>query len=78
MQLKCPIGPMRGSDSFLHCLPKLCPCISVLSGMNGKTLILTGALALSILGVAGAKSYSFVITESAKVGTATLKPGEYK
>ena len=46
-------------------------------GMNGKTLLLTGALALSILGVASAKSYSIVISESAKVGTSTLKPGEY-
>lgn len=45
--------------------------------MNGKTLLLSATLALSILGVASAKSYSIVLSESAKVGTSTLKPGEY-
>jgi len=45
--------------------------------MNGKTLLLTCALALSILGVASAKSYSIILSESTKVGASTLKPGEY-
>src|SRR5580658_10246053 len=46
--------------------------------MNGKLLLLTGALALSTLGIANAKSYSFLISEASKIGTSTLKPGEYE
>lgn len=45
--------------------------------MNGKTLLLTATLALSILGVASAKSYSIILSESTKAGTSMLKPGEY-
>jgi hypothetical protein len=46
--------------------------------MNGRTLLITGALALSTLGVASAKSYSIILSEPTKVGTSTLKPGEYE
>jgi hypothetical protein len=46
--------------------------------MNAKTLLMTGALALLTLGVADAKSYSVIFGQATKVGTATLKPGEYE
>jgi hypothetical protein len=45
--------------------------------MNGKLLLITGALALTSLGVANAKSYSIILSSPAQVGTSTLKPGEY-
>jgi hypothetical protein len=66
------------NDSFLHFRWKLWPIHCIEQSINAKTLLFTCALALSILGVASAKSYSVVISESAKVGTATLKPGEYE
>lgn len=46
--------------------------------MTVKSLLLVGALALSISGVASAKSYYFTLTAPAAAGSNELKPGEYE
>src|ERR1700722_16046957 len=46
--------------------------------MSGKSLIIMGALTLSSLGIASAKSYDIVLQTPAMAGTSELKPGEYK
>jgi hypothetical protein len=46
--------------------------------MTGKSLFIFGALALSSLGIASAKSYDIVLDAPAKAGATELKPGEYK
>ncbi|MGA2879584.1 MAG: hypothetical protein ABSG13_11590 [Bryobacteraceae bacterium] len=46
--------------------------------MTGKSLLIVGALALSSLGIASAKSYNIVLETPVKAGTTELKPGEYK
>jgi hypothetical protein len=46
--------------------------------MSGKSLIIMGALALSSLGIASAKSYDIVLEAPAMAGTNELKAGEYK
>ncbi len=45
--------------------------------MNGKSLLIFGALTLATLGIASAKSYNVVLTAPAMVGANELKPGEY-
>jgi hypothetical protein len=46
--------------------------------MTGKSLLMVGALTLSSLGMASAKSYDIVLQAPAMAGTTELKPGEYK
>jgi hypothetical protein len=46
--------------------------------MNGKSLLIVGALSLASLGIASAKSYDLVLSAPAMAGTTELKPGEYK
>jgi len=46
--------------------------------MNGKSLLIVGALSLASLGIASAKSYDLTLTAPAMAGTTELKPGEYK
>jgi len=46
--------------------------------MTGKSLLFVGALTLSSLGIASAKSYDIVLDAPAKAGATELKPGEYK
>jgi hypothetical protein len=46
--------------------------------MNGKSLLVVGALTLASLGIASAKSYDLVLSAPAMAGTTELKPGEYK
>src|ERR1700690_3723127 len=46
--------------------------------MTGKSLLIVGALTLSSLGIASAKSYDIVLDSAAMAGTTELKPGEYK
>ena len=46
--------------------------------MNGKSLLIVGALTLASIGVASAKSYEVVLTAPAMAGSTELKPGEYK
>jgi hypothetical protein len=43
-----------------------------------RSLLLVGALAVSGLSIASAKSYQFTIENSEKAGTVMLKAGEYK
>ena len=43
-----------------------------------KSLILTGALALSSLAMAGVKTYDFRLSSPAKAGNVELRVGEYK
>jgi hypothetical protein len=46
--------------------------------MNGKSLVILGALTLASLGIASAKSYDIVLDGPAKAGATELKRGEYK
>jgi len=46
--------------------------------MTIKSLLITSVLALSIAGIASAKSYYFTLTGPAVAGTNQLKPGEYE
>jgi hypothetical protein len=46
--------------------------------MTKKSLILTGALALSSLSIAGAKTYDITLSSPAKAGNVELGAGEYK
>jgi hypothetical protein len=46
--------------------------------MTRKSLLIVGALTLSSLGIASAKSYDIVLSAPAKAGAAELKPGDYK
>jgi hypothetical protein len=46
--------------------------------MNGKSLLIVGALTLSSLGIASAKSYDIVLNAPSKAGATELKPGDYK
>jgi hypothetical protein len=46
--------------------------------MTGKSLLIVGALTLSSLGIASAKSYDIVLSAPAKAGATELKPGDYK
>jgi hypothetical protein len=46
--------------------------------MTGKSLLIVGALTLSSLGIASAKSYDIILDHAAKAGATELKPGEYK
>jgi hypothetical protein len=46
--------------------------------MTGKSLLIVGALTLSSLGIASAKSYDIVLNAPAMAGATELKPGEYK
>jgi hypothetical protein len=46
--------------------------------MTIKSILLVGALALSTLSIASAKSYDITITVPAKVGNAQLAVGDYK
>lgn len=45
--------------------------------MNGRSLLIVCALAVSSIGIASAKSYYFTLTAPAKAGATELKPGEY-
>lgn len=46
--------------------------------MNGKSLLILGALSLASLGIASAKSYDLTLTAPAMAGNNELKPGDYK
>src|SRR5665213_2476101 len=46
--------------------------------MTGKSLLIVGALTLTSLGIASAKSYDIILSSPAKAGATELKPGEYK
>jgi hypothetical protein len=46
--------------------------------MNGKSLLIVGALTLASLGIASAKSYDITLSAPAMAGATELKPGEYK
>jgi hypothetical protein len=46
--------------------------------MSPKSLLIVGALTLSSLGIASAKSYDIILDQPAKAGASELKPGEYK
>ena len=46
--------------------------------MTNKLPLLIGALTLSSLAIAGAKSYDLVLTAPTKAGSVQLAPGEYK
>jgi hypothetical protein len=46
--------------------------------MTGKSLLIVGALTLSSLGIASAKSYDIILEQPAKAGANELKPGEYR
>lgn len=46
--------------------------------MNGKSLLIVGALTLASLGIASAKSYDITLNAPAMAGATELKPGEYK
>jgi hypothetical protein len=46
--------------------------------MTGKSLLIVGALTLSSLGIASAKSYDIVLNAPARAGATELKPGDYK
>ncbi len=46
--------------------------------MTGKTLLIVGAMTLSSLGIASAKSYDIILDHTAKAGATELKPGDYK
>lgn len=57
---------------------RLSECKEILKYMTGKSLLIVGALALTSLGIASAKTYNIVFDAAAKAGTTELKPGEYK
>jgi hypothetical protein len=46
--------------------------------MTGKSLLILGALTLTSLGIASAKSYDIMLAAPAKAGATELKAGEYK
>jgi hypothetical protein len=46
--------------------------------MTGKSLLIVGALTLSSLGIASAKTYDIILDQPAKAGATDLKAGEYK
>jgi hypothetical protein len=46
--------------------------------MTGKSILTAGALMLSTLGIASAKSYDIVLVAPAMAGTNELKSGDYK
>ncbi len=46
--------------------------------MSPKSVLIVGALTLSSLGIASAKSYDIVLDQPAKAGATELKAGEYK
>jgi hypothetical protein len=46
--------------------------------MNGKSLLIVGALSLVSLNIASAKSYDLVLSAPAMAGTTELKAGDYK
>ena len=46
--------------------------------MTAKSLLLVGALAISSLSIANAKSYEISLSGTTKAGTVTLKPGQYR
>lgn len=46
--------------------------------MTGKSLFVIGALTLSSVAIASAKSYDITLTAPTKAGAAELKPGDYK
>src|SRR3974390_154081 len=46
--------------------------------MTKKSLLLTGALALSTLSIASAKTYDIVISQPATAGNVELRKGEYR
>ncbi|MDE3196469.1 MAG: hypothetical protein KGN84_09005 [Acidobacteriota bacterium] len=45
--------------------------------MSGKTLLIVGALTLSSIGIASAKSYDVVLGQNVKAGNTELKAGQY-
>lgn len=46
--------------------------------MNVRSLLITGAVALSTAAIASAKTYEVTVTSPAKAGSVELKPGDYK
>jgi len=46
--------------------------------MNAKSLLFVGAITLSSLGIASAKSYDVILSQPAMAGDTELKAGEYK
>ena len=46
--------------------------------MTAKSLLIVGALTLSSLGIASAKSFDVVLSSPTMAGNTELKPGEYK
>jgi hypothetical protein len=46
--------------------------------MTAKSLFIVGALTLSSLGIASAKSYDITLNAPTKAGATELKPGDYK
>lgn len=46
--------------------------------MTAKSLLLAGALAISSLSIASAKSYEISLAGTTKAGNITLKPGQYR
>jgi len=46
--------------------------------MTAKSLFIVGAMTLSSLGIASAKTYDITLTAPSKAGAADLKAGEYK
>jgi hypothetical protein len=46
--------------------------------MNAKTLLIVGAITLSSLSIASAKTYDIFVDQPTKAGVTELKPGEYK
>jgi hypothetical protein len=46
--------------------------------MTAKSLLIVGALTLSSLGIASAKSFDVVLSSPTMAGTTELKPGEYR
>jgi hypothetical protein len=45
--------------------------------MNTKSLLIISAIAITTVGIASAKSYSFNLINPTKVGSAELRPGAY-
>lgn len=45
--------------------------------MSGKSLLFVGALALSSIGIASAKSYDIVLDQTTQAGSTELKAGRY-
>ncbi|HWF07697.1 MAG TPA: hypothetical protein VG297_04485 [Bryobacteraceae bacterium] len=46
--------------------------------MTAKSFLIVGALALTSIGIASAKSYDVVLSANSKAGNTQLKAGEYK